>query len=75
VVRWAQRAEVPQGNNNIDLGLALRSSADNDADLATIPGTGQQGGITMSQLISVYGVLAPDPLSTLPSALGAKVKW
>jgi Flp pilus assembly protein CpaB len=76
VVRWAQRAESQAQGNYVDLGLALRSSADNDADLATIPGKdGQPGGITMSQLISVYGVLAPDPLSTLPSALGAKVKW
>lgn len=78
VVRWAQRSEKLDPQNYIALGLALRSSSDNggDADLATIPGKdGQPGGITLSQLISVYGVLPPDPLSTLPSALGAKVKW
>jgi Flp pilus assembly protein CpaB len=75
VVRWAQREEMASPQNYIDLGLALRSSADNDADLATTPGKDGPGGITVAQLISVYGVLMPDPLSTLPSALGAKVKW
>jgi Flp pilus assembly protein CpaB len=78
VVRWAQRAESQAQANYVDLGLALRSSADNGADLATVPGgakDAQPGGITVAQLISVYGVLPPDPLSTLPSALGAKVKW
>jgi Flp pilus assembly protein CpaB len=77
VVRWAQRAETSGAENLVDLGLALRSNSDNgtDADLATVPGSGQPGGITLSQLISVYGVLPPDPLSTLPSALGAKVHW
>jgi Flp pilus assembly protein CpaB len=78
VIRYAQRAEKQDPQNYIDLGLALRSSSDNgtDADLAAIPGKdGQPGGITATQLIAIYGVLPPDPLSTLPSALGAKVRW
>jgi pilus assembly protein CpaB len=75
VIRWAQRSEKIDPQNYIDLGLALRSSKDDGADIATNPGLGKPYGITFATLVAVYGVLPPDPTSTLPKVLADKIKW
>jgi Flp pilus assembly protein CpaB len=75
VVRWAQRAEKLDPQNYITLGLALRSSKDDSADVATEPGLGKPYGITFATLVAVYGVLPPDPTATLPKVLADKIKW
>jgi hypothetical protein len=32
-------------------------------------------GYTFSEIVAKYGVLPPDPLSTLPQFLGNKIQW
>lgn len=69
VIRWAQREEKEDPQNYIDLSLALRSSADNDAQDAQTP------GITFRMLVDKYGVLAPDPRAIIPTDIAKLIQW
>jgi Flp pilus assembly protein CpaB len=75
VIRWAQRAEAKDPQTYIDMAFALRSSQDNGTvplssnPFKTIP------GITFTEIVQKYGVLPPDPLSSLPTLLGNKIQW
>ena len=75
LIRWAQRAEQAAPQTYIDMAFALRSSQDDATDpMSSNPFT-QIPGITFSELVSKYGVIAPDPLSSLPNPLGNKIQW
>lgn len=75
VIRWAQRAEQAGPQMYIDMAFALRSSQDDATDpMSSNPFT-QVPGITFSELVTKYGVIAPNPLSTLPDPLGNKIQW
>ena len=75
LIRWAQRAEQAGPQMYIDLAFALRSSQDDATDpMSSNPFT-QVPGITFSELVTKYGVIAPNPLSTLPDPLGNKLQW
>jgi Flp pilus assembly protein CpaB len=69
IIRWAQRAEKADPQNYITLGLALRSDKDNDAPAVTTP------GITFKQLVTIYGVLPPDPRGVIPADLAKQISW
>ena len=69
IIRWAQRAEKLDPQNYITLGLALRSDKDNDAPAVTTP------GITLKQLITIYGVLPPDPRAIIPPDIAKQISW
>ena len=69
IIRWAQREEKADPQNYITLGLALRSDKDNDAPAATTP------GITLTQLVTIYGVLPPDPRAIIPADLAKELSW
>jgi Flp pilus assembly protein CpaB len=69
IIRWAQRAEKTDPQNYITLGLALRSDKDNDAPAVTTP------GITLKQLVTIYGVLPPDPRAIIPADLAKQISW
>jgi Flp pilus assembly protein CpaB len=69
IIRWAQRAEKIDPQNYITLGVALRSDKDNDAPAVTTP------GITFKQLVTIYGVLPPDPRAILPPDLAKQISW
>jgi Flp pilus assembly protein CpaB len=69
VLRWAQREEITDSQNYIDLALALRSNQDNDLPPATT------GGITFKQLVDKYGVLPVDQRAILPADLAAQIQW
>lgn len=71
VINWAQRTELQTPRNYIDLSLALRSRADDDAKASHT----DTGGITYYQLIQNYGVLPPDPRAPIPSKLGLVIQW
>ena len=75
VIRWAQRTEQQSPQTYIDMAFALRSSQDDATDpMSSNPFT-QVPGITFSELVTKYGVIAPDPLSTVPDPLGNKIQW
>jgi Flp pilus assembly protein CpaB len=69
IIRWAQRQEKQDPQNYITLGLVLRSAEDNDAPPVTTQ------GITFKQLLSVYGVLPPDPRAYLPADILSHLTW
>jgi Flp pilus assembly protein CpaB len=69
IIRWAQREEKVDPQNYITLGLALRSDKDNDAPAVTTP------GITLKQLVTIYGVLPPDPRAIIPADLAKEISW
>jgi Flp pilus assembly protein CpaB len=69
VLRWAQREEVTDPQNYIDLSLALRSSQDNDLPDATTP------GITFKMLVDKYGVLPIDQRAIIPSDIAKNIQW
>ena len=69
VIRWAQREEITDTQNYIDLSLALRSNQDNDQPPATT------GGITFKQLVDKYGVLPIDQRAILPADIAATIQW
>lgn len=69
IIRWAQREEKADAQNYITLGLALRSDKDNDAPAVTTP------GITFKQLVTIYGVLPPDPRAVIPADLAKQITW
>jgi Flp pilus assembly protein CpaB len=71
VINWAQRAEVTTPRDYIDLSLALRSRADDDAKASHT----DTGGITYYQLVQNYGVLPPNPLAEIPAKLGLVIQW
>ena len=75
LIRWAQRTEQASPQMYIDMAFVLRSSQDDATDpMSSNPFT-QIPGITLSEIISKYGVIAPDPLSSLPNPLGSKIQW
>ena len=69
VIRWAQREELTDAQNYIDLSLALRSPKDNDAPAVNTV------GVTFSELVTRYGVLPPDPRGIIPAHLADGIKW
>jgi Flp pilus assembly protein CpaB len=69
IIRWAQREEKLDPQNYITLGLALRSDKDNEAPKVTTP------GITFKQLVTIYGVLPPDPRGIIPADLARQISW
>jgi Flp pilus assembly protein CpaB len=69
VLRWAQREEVTDAQNYVDLSLALRSSQDNDLPDATT------AGITFKMLVDKYGVLPVDQRAIIPADLAKNVQW
>jgi Flp pilus assembly protein CpaB len=69
IMRWAQREESVSPQNYITLGLALRSDKDDDAPDVTTP------GITLKQLVTIYGVLPPDPRAIIPADLAKELSW
>jgi pilus assembly protein CpaB len=69
IVRWAQREEITDPQNYITLGLALRSDKDKDAPPVTTQ------GITFRQLVTVYGVLPPDPRGIIPADIARQITW
>ena len=69
VIRWAQREEKVDPQNYITLSLALRSDKDNDAPAVTT------AGITFKQLVTIYGVLPPDPRGIIPADLAKQISW
>jgi Flp pilus assembly protein CpaB len=69
VLRWAQREEVTDAQNYIDLSLALRSSQDNDTPDVSTP------GITFKMLVDKYGVLPIDPRAIIPADIAKAVQW
>jgi Flp pilus assembly protein CpaB len=75
LIRWAQRAEQTAPQMYIDLAFALRSSQDDATDpMSSNPFT-QVPGVTLTEVIRKYGVIAPDPLSSVPALLGGKIQW
>jgi len=75
LIRWAQRAEQASPQTYIDLAFALRSNQDDGTDpMSSNPYT-QVPGLTFSEIVSKYGVIPPNPLSTLPNPLGAQIQW
>jgi Flp pilus assembly protein CpaB len=75
LIRWAQRTEQTAPQMYIDLAFALRSSQDDATDpMSSNPFT-QVPGITLTEIIRKYGVIAPDPLSSVPTLLGGKIQW
>jgi Flp pilus assembly protein CpaB len=75
LIRWAQRTEAASPQTYIDMAFVLRSSQDDATDpMSSNPFT-QIPGITLSEIISKYGLIAPDPLSSLPNPLGNKIQW
>ena len=75
LIRWDQRTEQASTQMYIDMAFVLRSSQDDATDpMSSNPFT-QIPGITLSEIISKYGVIAPDPLSSLPNPLGSKIQW
>lgn len=69
IIRWAQREEITDPQNYITLGLALRSDKDKDA-----PPVATQG-ITFRQLVTIYGVLPPDPRGIIPADIARQITW
>ncbi len=69
IMRWAQREEKLDPQNYITLGLALRSDQDDNAPDVTTP------GITLKQLVTIYGVLPPDPRAIIPADLAKELSW
>jgi hypothetical protein len=69
MMRWAQREEKADPQNYITLSLALRSDKDNDAPPAVTP------GITYKQLVTLYGVLPPDPRAMIPADLAKSISF
>jgi Flp pilus assembly protein CpaB len=69
VLRWAQREEVTDAQNYIDLSLALRSNQDNDA--ASV----NTAGITFKTLVDKYGVLPVDQRAIIPADLAKAIQW
>ncbi len=69
ILRWAQREEVVDPQNYIDLSLALRSSQDNDLPDATTP------GITFKMLVDKYGVLPIDQRAIIPADIAKNIQW
>jgi len=69
IIRWAQREEGMTPQNYITLGLALRSDQDDNAPDVTTP------GITLKQLVTIYGVLPPDPRAIIPADLAKELSW
>jgi Flp pilus assembly protein CpaB len=69
VLRWAQREEITDTQNYIDLSLALRSNQDGDLPPVTT------GGITFKQLVDKYGVLPIDQRAILPADIAATIQW
>ena len=69
ILRWAQREEITDPQNYITLGLALRSDKDKDAPPVTTQ------GITFRQLVTVYGVLPPDPRGIIPADIARQITW
>jgi pilus assembly protein CpaB len=74
VIRWAQRYESKDPQTYIDLGIALRSTADNGDPMSGNTGS-KTSGITFSVLVAKYGVLPADPTGIIPQSLGIKVQW
>jgi Flp pilus assembly protein CpaB len=75
LIRWAQRTEQTSPQMYIDMAFVLRSSQDDQTDPMSSNPFEQVPGITFSELVTKYGVIAPNPLSTLPDPLGNKVQW
>jgi Flp pilus assembly protein CpaB len=75
VIRWAQRSEQTSPQMYIDLAFALRSSQDDATDPMASNPFKAIPGYTFSEIVAKYGVLPPDPLSTLPQFLGNKIQW
>ncbi len=75
VIRWAQRIEQQNPQMYIDLAFALRSSQDNATDPMASNPFKSIPGYTFSEIVAKYGVLPPDPLSSLPTLLGNKIQW
>ena len=75
VIRWAQRLEQTAPQMYIDLAFALRSSQDDATDPMASNPFKAIPGYTFSEIVAKYGVLPPDPLSTLPQFLGNKIQW
>jgi Flp pilus assembly protein CpaB len=75
VIRWAQRVEQSAPQMYIDLAFALRSSQDDATDPMASNPFKSIPGYTFSEIVAKYGVLPPDPLSTLPQFLGNKIQW
>jgi Flp pilus assembly protein CpaB len=75
LIRWAQRTEQTSPQTYIDMAFVLRSSQDDSTDPMSSNPFEQVPGITFSELVTKYGVIAPNPLSTLPDPLGNKVQW
>ena len=75
VIRWAQRLEQQSPQTYIDLAFALRSSQDNATDPMASNPFKSIPGYTFSEIVAKYGVLPPDPLSSLPQLLGNKITW
>jgi len=69
LLRWAQREEVTDAQNYVDLSLALRSSQDNDVPDATTP------GITFKMLVDKYGVLPVDLRASIPADIAKNIQW
>ncbi len=69
VIRWAQREEAQGGQNYLTLGLDLRSDKDYDTPPVTTP------GITFKQMVTIYGVLPPDPRAIIPADLAKQISW
>ena len=69
IISWAQRAEKLDPQNYITLSLALRSDKDDDAPTVTTP------GITYKQLVTIYGVLPPDPRAIIPADIAKQITW
>ena len=69
ILRWAQRQEITDPQNYITLSLALRSDKDKDAPPVTTQ------GITFRQLVTVYGVLPPDPRGIIPADIARQITW
>lgn len=69
IIRWAQREELTDPQNYIDLSVALRSDKDNDLPNAVTP------GITYKMLVDKYGVLPPDPRAAIPTDIARELQW
>lgn len=69
VIRWAH------AQSYIDLAFALRSSQDNATDPMASNPFKSIPGYTLSEIIAKYGVLPPDPTSSLPQLIANKISW
>jgi Flp pilus assembly protein CpaB len=75
LIRWAQRAEASSPQTYIDLAFALRSSQDDGTDPMSSNPALAVPGITFKEIVAKYGVIQPDPLSSLPKTLGNNIQW